>query len=265
MKKLNIVLFVSLVALFFGACSEQVEKSVSQKSKSEQVSEEVNPVADSKGYELMKSKCYACHFEKPDPSKRGQMIAPPMLRVQEHYLPNYPEKEEFVQAVMSMVKNPTEEKSLMPGALRKFNLMPKLPYNDDELRLIVEALYSMDFDNVPKGKMHGTLALNDGEKWVVKAESYKVVQDIENDLKKFNAENVEAYNQLGKDVFGKMKVILMDKSYSGELFEQLHNFFSGIESKTHALIAEKDLAKAKKITQKLSADVHNFYSFFQSK
>ena len=31
----------------------------------------------------MTQKCYLCHFETPDPSKKDQMIAPPMLRVPE--------------------------------------------------------------------------------------------------------------------------------------------------------------------------------------
>ena len=51
---------------------------------------------NSKGYELMSQKCFICHFPKPDPTKRNQMIAPPMLRVQEHYKPAYPNKSDFI-------------------------------------------------------------------------------------------------------------------------------------------------------------------------
>ncbi len=267
MKKISILLVVSLLVLL-GACKEQAGKSPSQSSDAKaDVSEMgLNPASDAKGYELMKSKCYICHFERPDPSKRDKMVAPPMLRVQEHYLPNYPDKEEFVQAVMAIVKNPSEENSLMPGAVRKFNLMPKLPYEDDELRLIVEALYNMDFENVSKGAGHESkLTLDNGTKWVVSAQTYKLVQEIDQNLESFSADKIESYNQLGKDVFGKMKFVLMDKSYTGELFDQIHAFFYGIEAKTHTLISEKDLAKAKELVPKLHAEVKIFYDFFQSK
>ena len=76
----------------------------------------------SKGYELMSQKCFICHFEKPDPSRRDQMLAPPFLRVQEHYKPTYPNKEDFIAAVMDIINNPSLDKTLMPGAVKKFNL-----------------------------------------------------------------------------------------------------------------------------------------------
>ena len=40
----------------------------------------------------------------------------------------------------------------MPGAVRKFNLMPNLGYNKEEIKLIAETLFEIDFGTMPKMK-----------------------------------------------------------------------------------------------------------------
>ncbi len=263
MKKsyLTLVTMIVLSTLFISCDNNKKEKTNYQETKSVAQAD----IYNTKGYKLMESKCYLCHFEKPDPSKMGQMLAPPMLRVQEHYIPNYPKKEDFVNAIMSIVKNPSEENTLMPGAVKKFKLMPKLVYDDNELRLIAETLYNMELGTAPKMRMQAMeLSLNNGEKWVVKPETYKIIQEVDDKISSFNAENIADYNQLGKDVFNKAKFVLMDDSYSGELFNQLHNFFYGIESEMHSLIAEKDLEKAKQTTENLKTKLQDFYLMFIS-
>ncbi|MGB8375735.1 MAG: hypothetical protein WCE57_10480, partial [Salegentibacter sp.] len=142
-----VMLLIGLISCNTGQKeNEQDLKTANSIQEEISVNKEVeqNTAADSRGYELLKQKCYICHFEKPDPSKRDQMIAPPMLQVQEHYKPTYPNKEDFVNAIMAIVKNPSAEKTLMPGAVKKFNLMPKLIYDDAELRLIAETIYEYD-------------------------------------------------------------------------------------------------------------------------
>ena len=52
----------------------------------------------------------------------------------------YENDDEWIQAMVSYVKNPTEESSLMPGAHEKFGLMPALPLPDEDLKQIADFL-----------------------------------------------------------------------------------------------------------------------------
>ena len=233
--------------------------SVSQKA-------EGNVVSNSRGYELMQQKCYICHIERPNPSMSGQMIAPPMSQVQEHYKPSYLNKDEFVKAMVSFIQNPSEEKTLMPGAVKKFNLMPKLIYDEPELQLIAETIYTHDFGPASKMNMQNRnqkLQLNQGEKWDLKKASIERINAIVQKMQNFDSTDVSDYNQLGKEIFDEAKMILLDDSYSGQLFDQLHNFFGSIEINMHALIAAKDIEAAEKELTILKTKFQEFHNYFE--
>ena len=223
-------------------------------------------VSNSRGYELMQQKCYICHIERPDPSMSGQMIAPPMLQVQEHYKPSFQDKEEFIDAMVSFIQNPSEEKTLMPGAVKKFNLMPKLIYDEQELRLIAETINTHDFGQISQMNMQNRnqkLQLNNGLKWDLRQSSIERINDIIQRMQDFKPTDVSDYNQLEKEVFDEAKMILLDDSYSGELFDQLHNFFGNIEINMHALIAAKDIEAAKKQLSILKSKFQEFHNYFE--
>ncbi|MCF6167245.1 hypothetical protein [Lutibacter sp.] len=222
-------------------------------------------IKKSEGYKLLESKCYICHFKTPDPANINQMIAPPMLRVQEHYKPSYPEKEDFIKAVMAYVNNPSEDKTLMPGAVKKFNLMPKVIYNQNELKLIAETIYNYEFGSAPKVRMQMLrgVQLNNGERWKLKHETIEIVDNIINKLYTFKSDNIADYSQFGKDIFEQAKFIMLDKSYTGTKFEQIHVFFNGAEKDMHSLIEEKSIDNAKKTIEDLKIKFNNFYDFFE--
>ncbi len=219
------------------------------------------------GYELMVQKCYICHFGKPDPERKEEMIAPPMLRVQEHYKPAYPNKDEFVTAVLDYFKNPSQEKTLMPGAVKKFNLMPKLLYDDSDVRLIAETLYNYDFGSAPKMRMqmmgNAGIQLNNGEKWKLKPESMKLMNAVIKKVNSFSSDEIADYNQLGKDVFSEAKRLMLDESYTEKEFDQIHLFFSGIEGNMHLLMAIQSMDEAKKQLVELSEKLNKFNSYFE--
>lgn len=237
-----------------------VEKNVLQEGNKPEIK------YTSKGYEVLKQKCYICHFEKPNPLKREDMISPPMLRVQEHYKPSYPEKTEFVSAVMAFVKNPSIENTLMPGAVKKFGLMPKLVYSDSELRLIAETIYDYDFGSAPKRGVEiegGTLKLNKGKKWVLKKASIKQIDTIVSKLERYKPSNIEDYNQFGEAIFNEAKRIMLDDSYTGEVFDQIHVFFFGVEGNIHGLIAAKSESEAETQLIKIKEKFKEFYHYFE--
>ncbi len=260
MKKYIII--IVFIAFSFIGCNN-LGKSNTVSNKEVLVKETVE--ANSKGYALMKQKCFICHFEKPDPAKRNQMIAPPMLRVQEHYQPSYPNKENFIKAVMAYVNNPSQDKTLMPGAVKKFNLMPKVVYDQTELRSIAETLYHIDLGSMPNMHMEmgEGLSLNNGQKWKLKSESIEQVKSIIEKLNSFNSKNIADNNQLGKDVFDDAKLILLDEDYIGDLFDQIHFFFGGIEDNMHTLIATKSIKEANIHVEILKTEFANFNKYFE--
>ena len=64
--------------------------------------------------------CFDCHNateEGPD------MVAPPIFAAKNHYS-GFAAREDFVAAVSGYLLDPTEQTAQMPGAVRKFGLMP---------------------------------------------------------------------------------------------------------------------------------------------
>ena len=215
----------------------------------------------------MSQKCFVCHFQKPDPAKMNQMIAPPLLRVQEHYKPAYPNKSDFVKVIIEYINNPSVEKTLMPGAVKKFKLMPKLIYDKNELQLIVETLFDMDFGKAPKMKMgmmgSNGIQLNNGKKWKLKLVSIQQMDTVIKKVNDFKSDNIVDYNQLGKAIFNDTKKIMLDDSYTGEKFNQIHLFFSGIESNMHILMAIASIDEAKNQLSELKNKLNEFNKYFE--
>ncbi|WP_111710188.1 hypothetical protein [Lutibacter citreus] len=256
---IKIVSIAIIVSAFITSCNNTKTKKTKDIAMSQQ------DLKNTKGYKLLESKCYICHFEVPDPAKMNQMIAPPMLRVKDHYLPNYQNKEDFIKAITNIVNNPSEVNTLMPGAIKKFNVMPKLIYNQDELKLIAETIYKYDFGAAPKMKMlmMGELQLNNGNRWKLKSETIKKLDSITNSLYTFKSNEIKEYNQFGKDLFEQAKFIMLDKSYTGDKFDQIHNFFNGVENDMHSLIEEKSIENAKTLVENMKTKFNNVYNFFE--
>ncbi|WP_075349488.1 c-type cytochrome [Algoriphagus marinus] len=87
------------------------------------------------GLTLLKKHCYACH--NPNTNSHDDIIAPPLAGIKKHYSDAYPEKADFSKAMMEFVKNPTAEKSLMKGPVKRFGLMPKPVVSEEEIKQIV--------------------------------------------------------------------------------------------------------------------------------
>jgi len=278
MKKF--ILLISLMYIFSACNSTQKSKEESvydEKTKSTQETAQTTDDASLQqdGYTLMKQYCFSCHLEKPDPSKRDQMIAPPMANVQQHYKSTYPDKDEFIQAVVNWVNKPDKNKVLMPGAVRRFNLMPPLPIGDDKLKTIAAALYEKDFGarmgGHGRGKGHGKgrhnmmggkLQLNNGQKWKLAGDDFNKVQEIQQKLQQKDLKDVKAYRQLGNDVFSSARSILLNKNYKDETLQQIQTFFHNIEGDMHSLMAVNTVEDGKKyqaILQKKFAEFNDYF------
>lgn len=98
--------------------------------------------ADKTGIALFQEHCATCHVKQPDSPRQ----APPIFAVKNHYLPTYADKASFTKAVAAWLKAPAKERSLMPGAIRRFELMPPVEVSDADARKIAEFIYDAKFD-----------------------------------------------------------------------------------------------------------------------
>ncbi|KJJ39073.1 c-type heme family protein [Aequorivita vladivostokensis] len=95
------------------------------------------------GKKLMENNCYVCHNPK---ISEEAMIAPPMIAVKMHYISENTSKEAFVENFVNFLKNPSEEKSKMPGAVKKFGLMPYQFYPEETIKQIADYMFDNDIE-----------------------------------------------------------------------------------------------------------------------
>ena len=102
------------------------------------------------GEKLYKSNCAACHSMAAGGMDMNKRIAPPMAGVRMHYIEKYPDEASFVQAVLAWVEKQDESKSLMPGAIQKFKIMPPLSVSKEDAAKIAAYIYSGNIEK-PEG------------------------------------------------------------------------------------------------------------------
>lgn len=134
MKKTVITAFsVLLGLLFLQSCGRNAEPIT--------VEEESTKVDEQVALKLMSQTCFTCH--NPD-LEIDNRVAPPMFKIREHYLDDETTQDEFVKNITHFINNPTEENSIMPGAIRNFGLMPKMTFKDEDIKLIAAYLFEND-------------------------------------------------------------------------------------------------------------------------
>ena len=108
---------------------------------SAQAGDGVDPLKEL-GKQKFEQVCIACHKYERGPA----MLAPPAFAIQMHYRDQFGTDEAaFRKAIVDWTKAPDKSKTLMPGALLKFDLMPPLPLPDADLDAIATYLYRADF------------------------------------------------------------------------------------------------------------------------
>ncbi len=134
MKQLAVILFVG--GTLIGCSSENGEMK-------EQQAEGPDDKTMVEGHELLKNNCYSCHSPQGSHENRA---APPMIAVKRHYVDEIVSEEQFTKEFVAFVSNPTEEHSKMPGARRRFGLMPKMNYDKADLAKIAHYVYHADLE-----------------------------------------------------------------------------------------------------------------------
>jgi hypothetical protein len=134
-------LFPVLSLFFLAGCQDKKAEYLSPETAELRIaaSQQEHP-----GKKLMENYCYTCHSPSA-PMIEGR-IGPPMAAVKAHYLLEHPQKEEFIQQMVSFVDDPSVEKSVMPGAVKRFGLMPYQQYPDGAVEKIAEYMYEYEIE-----------------------------------------------------------------------------------------------------------------------
>ena len=123
-------------------------------------------VAHEEGEKLYKAQCASCHGATGgmDMNKR---LAPPIAGVRMHYISAHPDKDAFVTAISGWLASQDETKSLMPGAIRKFKLMPPLEIALEDAEKIAAYIYAGKLEKLEGfdkhvEQMHGKKGMGKG-------------------------------------------------------------------------------------------------------
>jgi len=92
---------------------------------------------DSLGYVNFKYHCMVCHSKKVE--KGG--VAPHFSKVLQVYTEKFPDSTQFVERIFQWVMQPVDSLSLLPGAMEKHKIMPKLPYDKKVIKNIAEWIW----------------------------------------------------------------------------------------------------------------------------
>ncbi len=131
MKQLFII---SVLAITFFSCKNSEKKEYS--ALDVQLQANNHP-----GKKLMEKHCYVCHNPTASHDDR---IAPPMVAIKRHYIDEETSKEKFVADINAFIKNSTKENAKLYGAVKRFGVMPKQSFPEEDIKQIAE--YMFDFD-----------------------------------------------------------------------------------------------------------------------
>ncbi|NNJ54866.1 MAG: DUF3365 domain-containing protein [Bacteroidia bacterium] len=118
-----------LVGIF--SCNQKTESSKS------------TPEELAAGFQLLEANCFTCHSPRGSIESR---IAPPMIAIKKHYIDENTTKEEFTKDLVAFVSHPSEDISKMPGARRKFGLMPQMNFSEEQLTQIAAYLFETEIE-----------------------------------------------------------------------------------------------------------------------
>ncbi|WP_338358100.1 c-type heme family protein [Yeosuana marina] len=145
------IVFLLVIAVMVTACKGK--KSDNTTSEKEIVILKENSYDARESKELLVKNCYLCH--SPIAPEVTGRIAPPMAAIKARYInmEGY-SRDEFIQAVGHFVENPTAEKALMYGAVKKFGVMPKQIFPKGTIEKIAAFMYDYQIDEPEWFKSH---------------------------------------------------------------------------------------------------------------
>jgi cytochrome c553 len=145
---MKIISFLSAV-LFLTSC-QNGKKEYQNVEEENAIASTFDPLEAKK---LMETHCYLCH--SPTADENQGRIAPPMVAIKARYIDREGyNKTEFIENVEAFVANPTEDKALMYGAVKKHGLMPKQAFPEGSIEKIAAFMYDYQIEEPAWFKAH---------------------------------------------------------------------------------------------------------------
>jgi nitrate reductase cytochrome c-type subunit len=138
MKNYTIYIFIIIAVTTYNCSNTNSSEKVSEIETEKPSQEELN-----EGLKLAENNCFSCH--SPNASMENR-LAPPMIAVKKHYIDENISFEDFKTEFMSFLDSPSEEKTKMPGAVRRFDLMPKMNFKSEDISKIAVYLYYSEIE-----------------------------------------------------------------------------------------------------------------------
>lgn len=154
MKNKILISFLAIITMLFAtiACDDSNANDKAELSKKDK---------NRKALRIISTTCFTCHSPEREIDHKAR-TGPPIYKIRPHYIREGITREEFVAEISDFLKEPTEEKAKLKGAIRNFGLMPRMPLPEDDIRMIAEYLYDNDFTAEQWGKA-GKMAMSTGD------------------------------------------------------------------------------------------------------
>lgn len=133
MKKAIVFIFILLIVY---SCNNSKKTKYVSEEKTEKT--QTHP-----GKKLMETNCYVCH--SPTASEENR-IGPPMIAIKKHYINSSTTKEEFIKTMQAWINNPNKDDAKMPGAIKRFGIMPKTQYPEETIKQIADYMYDYNIE-----------------------------------------------------------------------------------------------------------------------
>lgn len=139
LKKYFMLAYLILFFLILATCAKELET----KTETEIPVSEIEQLDLVKAKQLLETACVSCHSATASEDSR---LAPPLEAVKRRYLRSYPNIEDFTPEMAAFITQPTEEKALMYGAVNRFDIMPPIPFPEEDLIAIATYMYQFELE-----------------------------------------------------------------------------------------------------------------------
>lgn len=128
-KNLLFVCVVLLILLFSNSFNVKIfspNKNFAEKLSTSDITVE-------QGSAFYKKQCGYCHTTE-------ELIGPDMNKIKAFYLKKYPKKQDFVNAMVSFVSNPSKKNAIYLQD-KDFMMMPKMPFKKDKIKAAASYIF----------------------------------------------------------------------------------------------------------------------------
>jgi mono/diheme cytochrome c family protein len=139
------LLILALASLpFWWACGEIPAEGRGSSPEFAALADTISNPDREAGLALLRQNCYACH--NPAAPSHDEILAPPLAAAKWRYRQSYPERNEFITHMTAYVHQPSADKALMRGPVRRFGVMPPTTLTEETIRTIVTFIYDHELE-----------------------------------------------------------------------------------------------------------------------